>query len=169
MPREQMIVLTSACHVILFECDICTGVISFYGVLLHCAGLFFLALCRSPWLTMPVTSDQTRQSVSVTGIGVSILDLEMPNSAAVATTHALAKKRFNRESHWTIDIAAAMHGEPCAYDHGATRMQRAHALFPKSTCHTRFVVQTHRRTPKVQFRSVTQTVEAAMMQIATER
>ena len=103
------------------------------------------------------------------GIGVSILDLEMPNSAAVATTHALAQKRLNRESHWTLDIAAAMRGEPCAYDHGATRMQTAHALFPKSTCHNRFVVQTYRRTPKVQFRSVTQTVEAAMMQTATER
>ena len=48
-------------------------------------------------------------------------------------------------------------------------MQTAHTLFPKSTCHTGIVVQAYRRTPKVQFRSATQTVEAAMMQIATER
>ena len=164
-----MIVLTSACHVILFECDICTGVISFYGVLLHCAGLFFLALCRSPWLTMPVTSDQTRQSVSVTGIGVSILDLEMPNSAAVATTHALAKKRFNRESHWTIDIATAVLGEPCAYDHGATRMQTAHTLFPKDTCHTGNVVRACRKSTKSAIGSAPQTAETTIMQVATER
>ena len=107
-------------------------------------------LCRSPWLTMPAISDQTRQSISVIEISASMLDLKMLNSAAVATTRALAQKRLNGGSHWTIDIATAVLGEPCAYDHGATRMQTAHTLFPKSTCHTGNVVRAYRRAPKVQ-------------------
>ena len=125
-------------------------------------------LCRSPWLTMPVISDQTRQSISVIEIGASMLDLKMLNSAAFATTCALAQKRLNGQSPWTVDIATAVLGEPCAYDHGATRMQTAHTLFPKDTCHTGNVVRACRKSTKSTIGSATQTAEATIMQVATE-